>query len=396
MPTPHRQGRLTILSLALGAFAIGVAEFAAMGLLPYYAADFMVSEPRAGHAVSAYAIGVVVGAPLLAVLGAWLERKRLLLLLVLIFGIASLLSALAPTLNMLIAARFLAGLPHGAFLGIAMLFAAELSPKGKSASAVAKVLMGLTLANVIGVPAAGAIGQLFDWRWCFVIVAVISGVTMVLLARNAPVAPRQSEASVLRELSALANLRVWMTLMVGAIGFGAVFAVYSYLSAAMLDASDAPAWGIPLALSAFGVGGTLGNYIAGRLAGWSHFGGALVLLVGMLLAALMYAAVMGDWVLMTLAIFLMGCSAGLVIPLQMRLMDVAGEAQTLAAALNHAAFNAANALGPFLAGLALRAGYGWGSTGVVGAGLALAGIAMLGLAWADARKQRTPRALLSA
>lgn len=388
MARTDRQARLTILSLALGAFGIGVTEFATMGLLPYYAADLGASEPQAGHAVSAYAIGVVVGAPVLAVLGALLERKLLLVLLIAFFGLANLLAAFAPSLDLLIAARFAAGLPHGAYLGVGMLFAAELSPDRRSASAVAQVLMGLTLANVIGVPAAGAVGQMFGWRWCFVIVAAIGSLAALMIARTAPAAQQDTTNSPLRELGALGNRAVWLTLAVGAVGFGAVFAVYSYLSAAMISAAHAPGWSIPLALSSFGVGATLGNYLAGRLAAWSHFGGALVLLAGMVGASLLYAGVMGIWPLMALAILLMGLMAGLVIPLQMRLMDVAGEAQTLAAALNHAAFNAANALGPWLAGLALAAGYGWGSTGLVGAGLGLGGVAMLGIAWLDARRRR--------
>ena len=393
MTVQDRQTLLTILSLALGAFALGVAEFAAMGLLPFYAADLGATEPQAGHAVSAYAIGVVVGAPVVAVLGAWIERKLLLLGLMVVFGLASIYSAMANSLETLIFARFLAGLPHGTYLGIAMLFAAELSP-GRGATGVAKVLSGLTVANIIGVPLAGAVGQAFGWRWCFVIVALLALATVVMIFRFAPASARPRGVNPLRELGALANREVWLTLMIGAIGFGAVFAVYAYLSAAMIDAADAPAWSIPLALSAFGVGATLGNFLAGRLAAWSNFGAALVLLAGMALTSLLYTAVVGDWMLMTVAILLLGLTAGLVIPLQMRLIEVAGEAQTLAAALNHAAFNAANALGPVLAGLALTAGFGWGVTGQVGAALAVGGIVVLGIAWLDSRRStRMPPAM---
>ncbi|MBE9635718.1 MFS transporter [Salipiger mangrovisoli] len=387
MATQDRQGLLTILSLALGAFAIGVSEFAAMGLLPYYAAELGVTEPDAGHAVSAYAIGVVVGAPVLAVLGAMIPRKLLLILLICFFGFGNLVSAMAPDLPLLIVGRFLAGLPHGAFLGISMLFAAEFSPEGRKARGVAQVLMGLTLANVIGVPLAGAVGQIFGWRLCFVATTVIAAASALMIARMAPNVQSGPMPSPLRELSALANPAVWSTLLVGAIGFGGVFAVYSYFSAAMLDATNAPAWAIPAALSGFGIGGVLGNLIAGRLADWSRLGGALLLLVGMTAMCLLYTAVVGDWLMMGLSLFLLGTTASLAIPLQMRLMDVAGEAQTLAAALNHAAFNAANALGPFLAGRALAAGHGWGSTGQVGAALAAGGIVMLGLAWMEGRSR---------
>ncbi|MCA0994550.1 MFS transporter [Alloyangia pacifica] len=387
MATQDRQAVLTILSLALGAFAIGVSEFAAMGLLPYYAADLSVTEPEAGHAVSAYALGVVVGAPVLAVLGSMIPRKLLLILLISFFGLGNLLSSMSTDLTTLIIGRFASGLPHGAFLGISMLFAAEFSPEGRKARGVAQVLMGLTIANVIGVPLAGAAGQVFGWRLCFVVTAAIAAASALMITRVAPNVQTGPMPSPLRELGALANRAVWSTLMIGAIGFGGVFAVYSYFSAAMLDATTAPAWAIPAALSGFGLGGVLGNLIAGRLADWSRLGGALLLLGGMVLMSLLYTVVIGDWLMMSLSIFLLGTTASLAIPLQMRLMDVAGEAQTLAAALNHAAFNAANALGPFLAGRALAAGHGWGATGQVGAALAAGGIVMLALAWFESRSR---------
>ncbi|SFD69025.1 MFS transporter [Roseivivax sediminis] len=384
----------TILSLALGAFAIGVSEFAAMGLLPYYAADLGVSEPVAGHAISGYALGVVIGAPVLAVLCARMRRRAVLAALILAFAFANVAGALAPEMNVLTGTRVIAGLPHGAYLGIAMLFAADLLPRGQRAKGVAQILMGLTLANMIGVPLASAIGQSLGWRSLFVIVAGLAVLSAILIVRVAPDPDPAEGASPLRELGALGNRAVWLTLAVGAVGFGGVFAVYSYFSAAMIDAAGAPGWAIPVSLSLFGVGATAGNFVASRLTAWSQMGGALVLLLGMVATALLYASVVGSWPLMALSVSLLAMTAGLVVPLQTRLMDVAGDAQTLAAALNHAAFNFANALGPFAAGLALSAGHGWASTGLVGAALSAGGIAVLGLAWMDAR--RRPGALVPA
>lgn len=380
--------RWTIIAMALGAFAIGISEFAAMGLLPYFAADLGASEAVAGHAISSYALGVVIGAPVLAILGARVPRKQMLACLIAAFGAANLAAALAPSMVPLTVARLVGGLPHGAFLGIAMLFAADLLPKGQRARGVAQVLMGLTLANVVGVPAAGALGQAIGWRSCFVIVAALAALSALMIFRIAPYEPADPEASPLRELGALRNRAVWLTLGVGAVGFGGVFAIYAYFSAAMIQAAAAPEWAIPLALSGFGVGATFGNVIAGRLASWSRFGGALILLTGMTLAALLYTQAVGSWQPMAAALFALGGTAGLVVPLQMRLMDVAGHAQTLAAALNHAAFNFANAVGPFLAGLALTAGYGWHATGWVAAALSAGGVVMLAAAFADARARR--------
>ena len=275
--TPQtRQARLTVLSLAVGAFAIAVSEFATMGLLPYYAKGLGVTEPVAGHAVSAYALGVVIGAPILAVLGARLPRRLLLMLLIGTFSIANLAGAFAPGIGWLVTARVIAGLPHGAFLGIAMLVAANAQPKERRAAGVAQVMLGLTIANVIGVPAAGAVGQAFGWRTCFVLVAAIGLISVMMIGRFVPKGRPDLAAGPLQELGAFANRAVWLTLLVGAIGFGGIFAVYSYFSAALIQAAHTPAWAIPLALSAFGIGATIGTPIAGRLASWSIFGGAAI------------------------------------------------------------------------------------------------------------------------
>jgi DHA1 family inner membrane transport protein len=388
MTLSPRDARAAIFSLALGTFGIGVIEFASMGLLPFYASDFDITEARAGHAISAYALGVVIGAPLLAVAGARLPRKGFLIGLMTFYALANLIAGAAPNMTSFTIARFFSGLPHGAYFGMAMLFAADLMPKGKRAQAIAWVITGLTIANIIGVPLAGAIGQYFGWRWGFVIVALICAASSAMIARTAPAVPPDPNASPLRELGALTNPAVWLTLSVGAIGFGGVFAVYSYLSAAMIATHAGPEWTIPIALSAFGIGGTFGNMIAGKLSNWSHFGAALILLCGMIVVPLLYTLTIGQWQAMALAMVALGLTAGMVIPMQMRLMEVAGDAQTLAAALNHAAFNFANALGPFFAGLALSAGYGWQATGYVGAALAVAGMACLGLAFLQSRRPK--------
>jgi MFS transporter, DHA1 family, inner membrane transport protein len=391
MPAPDRPARLLILSLALGAFAIGITEFAVMGLLPYYARDLGVTEPVAGYAVSAYALGVVVGAPVLAILGARFHRRAFLVGLMMFFTAANLVCAVAPEIGILVAARFLAGLPHGAFLGVSMLAAAALQPKGQGARGIAQVMYGLTIANIIGVPAASAIGQALGWRICFLIVSLLGAASAAMVLRFAPLGSSETRSSPHKELSALRNRAVWLVLLVGAVGFGGIFAVYSYLSAALISAAQAPAWSIPLALSAFGIGATFGNVIASRLAGWSQMKSAAILLTGMTFVPLVYAAVMGHWPFMALSVLALGLTASVFIPLQMRLIDVAGDAQMLAAALNHAAFNLANAIGPFLAGLALSAGFGWASTGLVGSGLAAGGFVLLIVVWRDSRRRPSSR-----
>ena len=381
--------RAAILALALGAFAIGTSEFAAMGLLPYFAADLALTEPQAGHVISAYALGVVVGAPVTAMLGARLPRRRYLAALMAFYGVVSQLAAFMPGLATLVGVRFLAGLPHGGFLGVAMLYAADALPVGQRARGAARVLLGLTIANIVGVPLAGWMGQSIGWRWGFALPGVIALLSAWLILRVAPRVGGNPDARPWDELAALRNPRVLWVLAVGAIGFGGLFAVYAFLTAAILATTDAPGYVIPLTLAAFGVGGTLGTWGAGRLTEILGIDRAAFASLAAMAATQGFAAlVVGSWPLMVLSSFLIAAGAGLVIPLQTRLMDVAGSAQNMAAAMNHAAFNAANALGPFLAGLALAAGWGWRAPGLVGVALTAAGAVVLTIAVRQDRKAR--------
>ena len=376
-----------ILALALGGFAIGTTEFATMSLLPFFAPDLGVSEAAASHVISIYALGVVLGAPLLAVLGARMDRRRLLVGLMLLFAIANGLSAIAPGYRSMLAFRFLSGVPHGAYFGVAALMAASLVPPEKRAQAMAKVMLGLTLATIIGVPFANAIGQQFGWRWGFGIVAACALATATLIALFAPSQPAAEGKSPLSELSALGNKQVWLTLSIGAIGFGGLFAVYTYLASTLLEVTLAPAASIPVMLAIFGLGMTIGTLISGWAADKALMPtvGIMLLLAAVMLFLFPFAA-SSLWTLGPV-IFLIGITGSFGVPLQARLMDVAGDAQTLAASLHHSAFNFANALGPWLAGMAVAAGHGFESSGFVGAGLALGGLLMWSLALASDRRR---------
>ncbi|MEO1911616.1 MAG: MFS transporter [Paracoccus sp. (in: a-proteobacteria)] len=385
--TQKSEFRAAILSLSLGAFAIGTSEFAAMGLLPFFAADLGLSDPQAGHVISAYALGVVVGAPLTSILGAKLPRRRYLAALMAFYGLVNMLAAIMPGLASLTGMRFLAGLPHGGFLGVAMLYAADALPAGQRARGAARVLLGLTIANIIGVPLAGWMGQSIGWRWGFALPGVLALASAWAILRFAPRVGGNPDARPWDELQALRNPRVLWVLAVGAIGFGGLFSVYAFLTAAILATTDAPAYVVPLTLAVFGVGGTLGTWGAGRMTEALGIDrAAYVSLLAMALTQGFAALAVGNWPMMVLSSFLIAAGAGLVIPLQTRLMDVAGSAQSMAAAMNHAAFNAANALGPFLAGLALSAGWGWRAPGVVGVLLTIAGAVAWTLALRHGRK----------
>lgn len=382
---PARRTGLILFALALGGFAIGTAEFAVMSLLPYFSAGLGIDEPTAGHVISAYALGVVAGAPVIAVLAARVARRTLLIALMAAFAIANGLSALAPSYGWMLLFRFLSGLPHGAYFGVAALVAASLVPANQRAQSVARVMLGLTIATILGVPFTNFLGQTLGWRWGFGIVAVLALATTVMVAAFAPKDVPQTGASPLRELEALRSRQVWLTLAIGAVGFGGMFAVYTYVASTLMEVTGVSAATVPAVLAIFGLGLTAGTLVAAWAADRALMPaiGAILLWSAASLALFPLAA--GNIWAVSVVVFMIGCGGGLGAALQTRLMDVAGEAQTLAAALNHSAFNTANALGPWLGGMAIAAGYGWTSTGWVGTGLALGGFAIFMVALWDMR-----------
>jgi len=365
-----------LFALAVGGFAIGTTEFATMSLLRYFARDLQIDEPTAGHVISAYALGVVIGAPLIAVLSAKVARRTLLISLMCLFALGNGLSALAPSYAWMLIFRFVSGLPHGAYFGIAMLVAASLVPNERRTQAIGRVLLGLTVATIVGVPLANWLGQAFGWRWGFAVVAILAVVSALLIARFAPRDRPASNAGALRELGALRRSQVWLTLATGAIGFGGLFAVYTYLDSTLLDVTGIAAARVPWVLAAFGLGMTAGNLIVPLFADRALMPTAGALLAGSAVVLALYPVAAGGFWTVTLDVFAIGLGGALATVLQTRLMDVAGDAQSLAAALNHSAFNIANAIGPWLGGMAIAAGYGLTSTGYVGCGLALAGLAV--------------------
>ena len=374
-----------LFALAMGAFAIGTSEFASMTLLPFIANDFQVTQPLAGHAISAYALGVVIGSPVIMVLGVRLPRRALLVALAAFIGIANALSAIAPSLPWLVFFRFLSGFPHGAYFGVAMLLAASLVPKNRRAQAVSRVFLGLTIATIIGVPFATWIGQTLGWRWGLAIVAGLAAITAVLIRCLAPASPAEADASPLRELNALRSRQVWLTLGIAGIGFGGIFCVYTYLAATLIEVTHASDFMIPVVMAVFGVGTTVGNLICGWAADRATMLAAGVSLGFTALVLALYPSATDNlWLLIPL-VFFIGCGVGLAAILQTRLMDVAPHAQSLAGALVQSAFNVANAIGPLVGGLVIAAGYGLPATGYAAAALTLGGLGMWYWALMDAR-----------
>jgi DHA1 family inner membrane transport protein len=377
------------LALAVGGFGIGTGEFVIMGLLPNVASTFAVSIPQAGHVISAYALGVVVGGPAIAALGARWPRRRLLVALMLLFAAGNIASALAPGYGSMLLLRFVAGLPHGAYFGVASLVAASLVPASQRARAIGRMMLGLTGATLAGVPLAAWVGQVLGWRAAFLLVAASGALTCVLVMRFVPRISPIAGASAMRELGALKRGQVWLTLAIASIGGGGLFCVLSYIAPTMTQVAHLAPRFMPLVLAVFGVGMIAGNLLGARLADR-----ALMHSIGMLLAwnALVLAAftiaVHSAWS-GTLLVMLVGSGVAIVPGLQIRLMDVAGDAQLLAAALNHSAFNCANALGAWLGGCAISAGLGFAATGWTGSLLALAGLGLFGLSlWLERRTRR--------
>ncbi|MFJ6544456.1 MFS transporter [Streptomyces sp. NPDC091385] len=380
---------LALLALAVGAFGIGTTEFVMMGLLPDVADDLHISIPTAGHLVSAYALGVVIGAPLLAALTARMSRRTVLIGLMALFVAGNALSAFAPGYESLLAARFLSGLPHGAFFGVGAVVATSMVAPERKARSVSLMFLGLTVANVAGVPVATLMGQHLGWRATFLGVSAIGLAAIASLALLIPHDHTHASPAGLRgELAALKSLPVWLALGTTVAGFGALFAAYSYITPMLTGAAGFDPASVTLLLALFGVGATAGNLLGGRLADHAMrgtlFGGLAALGVVLALFPLMMRA---EWSA-ALAVALLGMAAFVTgSPLQLMVMDKAAAAPSLASSANQAAFNLANAGGAWIGGLALAAGLGVTSPALAGAVLAVLGIAVAAMAYGVDRRR---------
>ncbi|NKK98855.1 MFS transporter [Rhizobium leguminosarum bv. viciae] len=384
---------LVQLALACGGFGIGTGEFAIMGLLPNVAETFSVTTPQAGYVISAYALGVVVGAPVIAVLAAKMARRTLLLTLMLIFAAGNISSAMAPTFETFTLLRFVSGLPHGAYFGVAALVAASMVPAHRRARAIGRVMLGLTVATLLGTPLTTFFGQSLDWQVAFFSVGVLGLLTVALIWFNVPKDRVSAEAGFLRELGAFRRPQVWLTLGIAAVGYGGMFAMFSYIASTTTEVAMLPEAAVPIMLVLFGVGMNAGNFIGSWLADKSllgTIGGSLVYNIVVLTTFSLTAA---NPYLLGLSVFLVGCGFAAGPALQTRLMDVAADAQTLAAASNHSAFNIANAIGAWLGGLVIAGGYGFAATGYVGAALSFLGLFVFAASLRLERRDRSAQAV---
>ncbi|MGI4893533.1 MAG: MFS transporter [Janthinobacterium lividum] len=368
---------LAILALALGAFGIGTTEFVALGLLPDMAADFDVSIATAGWLVSAYALGVVVGAPTLTALTHSMPRKRVLIGLMGLFALGHVATALAPSFGALVGARFFSGLAHGAFFGAAAVVARKIAPAGKQGQALALVFTGLTIANVVGVPLGTYVGQQLGWRLTFSLVGVIGLVTIAAILALVPEVETHT-GSLRSEFAAFRRRQVWWTLLITTVGFASLFTVFSYVAPLLTDVAGFAEGSVSWVLVLFGLGATFGNILGGRLADWRPYRTLAIGFVGQAVVFALLFFFAGNKIAAATGIFLFAF-IGFVMsaPIQTRGILAAGGGASMVSAAMQAAFNVGNAFGAFLGGVVIDAGLGFSSPALVAAVLALLGLAIM-------------------
>jgi DHA1 family inner membrane transport protein len=298
------------------------------------------------------------------------------------------MSAMAPTFESFTALRFITGLPHGAFFGVAALVAASMVPMNRRVRAVGQVMLGLTIATLVGTPIATLLGQLLDWRAAFMLVGAVGALTVVLIAMFLPKDKVSEGAGIMRELGALKRIQVWLTLAIAAVGFGGMFSIFTYIASTTTDVAGMSTAMIPVVLALFGIGMNVGNVVGSRLADISLTGTIGGMLAFNVVIMTVFSLTATNPVMLCVCVFLIGCGFAACPAVQTRLMDVAADAQTLAAASNHSAFNVANALGAWLGGLAIAWGYTAGSTGYVGAVLSAGGLVVFAISMMLERRSR--------
>ncbi|MFB6979272.1 MFS transporter [Streptomyces scopuliridis] len=382
---------LALLALAIGAFGIGTTEFVIMGLLPEVAADYGVTIPTAGLLVTGYALGVVLGAPLMTVLGTRIPRKRMLMVLMGLFVLGNVLSALAPSFGLMLTGRVVASLAHGAFFGIGSVVAAGLVAPEKKAGAIAMMFTGLTVANVVGVPFGTFLGQSAGWRATFLVVAGLGVLGLAGIARLVPEQPRPEGVRIRHELAAFRNAQVVLAMAMTVLGFGGVFAAITYITPMMTETAGFADSSVTWLLVLFGIGMVAGNLIGGRFADRRLMPLLYVSLGSLAVVLALFTVTAHNKIAAAVTLTLIGALGfATVPPLQKRVLDQASAAPTLASAVNIGAFNLGNALAAWLGGIVIAAGFGY--TAPNWAGAALAGSALVLAVVSSALERRTPTA----
>jgi DHA1 family inner membrane transport protein len=388
---------IALLALAIAAFGIGTTEFVMMGLLPEVASSLHVSIPDAGGYISTYALGVVIGAPLLTAAGMRIRRKTMLLGTMGLFVVGNSLCAIAPSHQLLLAARFIAGLPHGAFFGIGAVVAANLVARDRRAQAISLMFIGLTVANIVGVPLGTLLGQALGWRWTFGAVALIGVVALAAVAGLVPQEPKPTNVTLRGELVAFRRPQVWLAFAIVVFGFGAIFSFYSYIEPVLTTITGYTPTAVTVLLALFGVGMTVGTAIGGRMADRAPMRTLYSFLAVLSVSLMLFVVTSHNMVLAAINVFAVGAAGFAAIPsIQARILDQAKEAPTLGSASIQSTFNIANSLGASLGGLVIAAGFGLIAPSWVGALLALVGLGLALLSgWLDRRAPHSSEVVAS-
>jgi DHA1 family arabinose polymer transporter-like MFS transporter len=366
----------SLIALSLGGLTIGITEFVIMGLLPDIALDMKVSIPVAGYLISSYALGVVIGAPLLVILGRNFPPKKMLLILALMLTVFNALSIIAPNYNFLFASRFLSGLPHGAFFGVGAVVASRLADKGREAQAISIMFSGLTLANLIGVPIGTYIGHHFIWRYTFVLIAIVGLLTFLFIYLWMPNLDKSGDVNMKTQLLFFKKTEAWLIIGITAIGFGGLFAWISYIAPLLINVSGFSPEDVSYILILAGLGMVVGNFVGGKLADkYSPAPTVLALLVVLVIDLIVVYFLSANQYVSLLFTFLTGAiSFSVIAPIQMLMITTAKDSEMIASAALQGSFNIGNALGAFLGGLPLAAGYSYASPNLIGVGMAFIGI----------------------
>ena len=370
---------LGLIALAMGGFGIGLTEFVIMGLLPEVSADFEVTESVAGYLISGYALSVALGAILLTAAVTRFERKKVLLSLMVLFIIGNLMSALAPSYEVMMGGRIVAALCHGAFFGIGSVVAADMVAPNKRAGAIAMMFAGLTIANVLGVPFGTLLGQQLGWRSTFWAITVIGVIALIGIAALVPTTPASTTGGGLRgELGAFRNKQVWLSIAITILGYGGMFGAFTYIAFTLTEVTGFATSSVPWLLILFGSGLFVGNFLGAKAADRSLTKALVWILAILTVVLIVFAATAESKVVTVISLFFMGAFGFATVPgLQMRIMNYASAAPTMASGANIAAFNVGNALGAWLGGITIAAGLGFTSPIWMGAAVTVAGLLVL-------------------
>lgn len=380
-----------LLSLAIGGFGIGLTEFVIMGILPDVALAFDISIPDAGHFISAYALGVVVGAPILTGFGSKWPANKVLFALMLWFTVFNTLSAFATGYNSFMILRFLSGLPHGAFFGIGAVVAGKLSKPGKEAQGIAIMFSGLTVANLLGVPLGTYLGKNFDWSASFLMVGVVGILAVTSVKLWMPLLRTSSGTNFKSELKIFKHAELWLIILLTTIGTGGFFAWYSYIAPLITDVAGHSKNMVPYAMILAGLGMVIGNFIGAKLTEkFAPLNTVIVVLALMVFCLSLNTFLASDKVLVLVMTFIIGMvTFAISTPIQLLIIRASKGSETLGSSLNQSAFNVGNASGAYFAGLPIAMGYGYTAADWVGAAMAGSGVLIaFGIKFLKKRKSK--------